>query len=64
MKNVSDTRGRIIHLLEEALALAEEINDGNTGYAIERALDLARAQAFKPFAAGMSRAKRLAGSLS
>jgi len=39
MKNVSDTRGRIIHLLEEALALTDEINDGDTGYAIERALD-------------------------
>jgi len=50
MTDASDTRGRIIHLLEQALALADEINDGDTGYAIERALDLARAQAFKPFA--------------
>ena len=49
MKDASDTRGRIIHLLEEALALADEIKDGDTGYAIERALDVARGQAFKPF---------------
>jgi hypothetical protein len=47
MTDASDTRGRIIHLLEEALTLADEIADGDTGYAIERALDIARAQAFK-----------------
>src|SRR5690242_3811194 len=29
--------------------LADEIADRDTGYAIERALDIARAQAFKPF---------------
>jgi DNA-binding MarR family transcriptional regulator len=49
MKDASDSRGRIIHLLEKALAFADEINDGDTGYAIERALDVVRAQAFKPF---------------
>jgi len=50
MKDLSDTRGQMINLLEQALALADEINDGDTGYAIERALDVARAHAFKPFA--------------
>jgi hypothetical protein len=41
-------RGELIALLESALALAEEINDGTTSYLIERALDEARAQQFKP----------------
>jgi hypothetical protein len=41
-------RGELIALLESALALAEEINDGTTGYLVERALDEARAQQFKP----------------
>jgi hypothetical protein len=49
MEDASDSRGRILDLLEAALALADEINDGDTGYAIERALDAARAQAFRPF---------------
>jgi hypothetical protein len=31
-----------------ANTLAEEINDGTTGYLIERALDEARAQQFNP----------------
>jgi len=39
----------MIKLLEDALALADELNDGGTGYLIERALDEARAQHFKPF---------------
>jgi hypothetical protein len=33
----------------DALALADEINDCTTCYLIERALDEARAQLFKPF---------------
>jgi hypothetical protein len=41
-------RGELIALLESAQALAEEINDGTTSYLIERALDEARAQQFKP----------------
>ena len=41
-------RGELIALLESALGLAEQINDGTTGYLIERALDEARAQQFKP----------------
>jgi hypothetical protein len=34
--------------LKEALVLADQINDGETGYAIERALDIARSQTCKP----------------
>jgi hypothetical protein len=49
MKDANESRGKIIHLLEQALGLADEINDGETGYAIERGLDVARAQIFKPF---------------
>jgi len=41
-------RGEIIRYLEEALALADEIEDGKTGYLIERALDEVRAGQFKP----------------
>jgi hypothetical protein len=41
----SGTRAR--HL-EDALALADEIEDGNTGYLIERALDEARSRQFRP----------------
>jgi hypothetical protein len=39
----------LIRHLEDALALADELNDGTTSYVIERALDYARAQQFKPF---------------
>jgi hypothetical protein len=49
MTDTTDTRGRINDSLEQALALAEQINDGDAAYAIERALDVARAQAFKLF---------------
>jgi hypothetical protein len=48
--NSAQKRGELIALLESALALAEEINDGTTSYLIERALDEARAQQFKPIA--------------
>jgi len=34
--------------LEDALALADEINDGATGFLIERALDEARSWQFRP----------------
>jgi hypothetical protein len=43
-------RGEIIKHLEEALALADEIDDGATGYLIERALDEARSRHFRPLA--------------
>ena len=45
----ADSRGKLIHYLEDALALADELNDGTTGYLIERALDEARTHHFKPF---------------
>jgi hypothetical protein len=39
-------RGEILKLLEEALAAADELKDGNVGFLIERALDEARARFF------------------
>jgi hypothetical protein len=45
--DTAQKRGELIALLESALALAEEINDGTTSYLVERALDEARAQQFK-----------------
>jgi DNA-binding ferritin-like protein len=47
MSNSPDKRGQIIKLLEQALALADELGDGNTGYLIERALDEARSRQFR-----------------
>jgi hypothetical protein len=41
-------RGQIIKYLEDALVLADELEDGSTGYLIERALDEARSRQFKP----------------
>ena len=46
--DAADTRGKIIKLLEEAMDLAEQLEDGPTGYLIERALDQARATQFRP----------------
>jgi len=43
-----EKRGQLIRQLEEALALAEDLKDGATTYLIERALDEARAQQFRP----------------
>ena len=42
-------RRNVIKPLEDALALADELNAGGTGYLIECTLDEARAQPFKPF---------------
>jgi hypothetical protein len=42
MVDQADKRGQLIRYLEDALPLADEIEDGNTGYLIERALDEAR----------------------
>src|ERR1700730_11652863 len=39
--------GRIIRHLEDALAIADEIEDGEAGYLIERALDAARSRLFR-----------------
>jgi hypothetical protein len=47
MANEPTKRGDLIHLLEQALAAAEQLGDGRTEYLIERALDEARAQQFR-----------------
>jgi hypothetical protein len=47
MISEAEKRGQIIRHLEEALALADEIEDGNTGFLTERALDEARSQQFR-----------------
>jgi hypothetical protein len=41
-------RGFLLRHLEDALALADEIEDGHTGYLIEHALDEARSRQFIP----------------
>jgi hypothetical protein len=47
MSSPPEKRGEIIKLPEQALALADELGDGNTGYLTERALDEARSQQFR-----------------
>jgi hypothetical protein len=47
MMNDAEKRGQLIRHLEDALALADEIGDGHTGYLIERALDGARSRQFR-----------------
>jgi len=47
MINAVEKRGQIIKYLEEALGLANEIEDGKTGYLIECALDWARSEQFR-----------------
>ena len=44
----TEQRGKVIKLLENALTLAEDMEDGTTAYLIERALDEARSQQFTP----------------
>jgi hypothetical protein len=44
----ADKRGQLIRMLEDALELAEDLKDGTTGYLIERAIDSARADKFRP----------------
>jgi hypothetical protein len=48
MIDAAENRGQIIRHLEDALALADELEDGQTGFLIERALDEARSRQFKP----------------
>ena len=48
MRDDAEKRGKLIRQLEDALSLTEELNDPMTGYLIERALDEARAQQFRP----------------
>jgi hypothetical protein len=43
-----EERGRLIAHLENALAIADEIQDSATGFLIERALDEARSRQFQP----------------
>jgi hypothetical protein len=38
----------MIKLLEEAMTMAEELGDSATAYLIERAIDQARAEMFRP----------------
>ena len=47
-KDATEKRGKLIRQLEDALALTEELDDLITGLLIERALDEARAQQFRP----------------
>jgi DNA-binding ferritin-like protein len=48
MIDSAQKRGELIKHLEEALALADELQDRTTGYLIERALDEARSRQFRP----------------
>jgi hypothetical protein len=45
--DLPEKRGEIIRHLEDALAIADEIEDGETGYLIARALDAARSRLFR-----------------
>jgi len=47
MIDPASKRGELINRLEDALAVAEELEDWLTSYMIERALDEARAQMFR-----------------
>jgi DNA-binding ferritin-like protein len=47
MTESPEKRGQIIEHLEQALALADELGDGDTGFLIERALDEARSRQFR-----------------
>lgn len=44
----AEKRGEMIRLLEAAQDIAEDLEDGTTGYLIEMALDSARAEQFRP----------------
>jgi hypothetical protein len=46
MIDPASKRGELINL-EDAMAIADELEDGATGYLIERALDEARSQLFR-----------------
>jgi hypothetical protein len=47
MIDTTSKRGELIRHLEDAMVIADELEDGTTGYLIERALDEARAQYFR-----------------
>jgi hypothetical protein len=44
----AEKRGQLIKHLEDAFALADELQDGEIGFLIERALDEARSRQFRP----------------
>jgi hypothetical protein len=48
MTNPAEKYGHLIKHLEDALALAEEMQDGGIGFLVERALDEARSRPFRP----------------
>jgi hypothetical protein len=48
MINSAEKRGHLIKHLEEAFALADEMQDGEIGFLIERALDEAHSRQFRP----------------
>jgi hypothetical protein len=48
MINPGDRRRELIKLLDEAMAVAKELDDTTTVYLIDRALDAARAPLFGP----------------
>jgi hypothetical protein len=48
MLDAGKKRGVMIEHLEGALALADELGDGTTGYLIERALDETRSRSICP----------------
>jgi hypothetical protein len=48
MTDPADKRGQLIKHLEEAFALADEMEDGEIEFLIERALDEARSRQFRP----------------
>jgi hypothetical protein len=48
MIDLAEKRGQLIKCLEDALTLAEQLDDGTTEYLIERALDEVCSRQFKP----------------
>ena len=52
MIDTASKRGELIKHLEDAMAIADELEDGMTGYLIESVLDEARAQYFRLPSAG------------
>ena len=50
--DTADRYGKLIRLLEEAMAVADDLEDDTTGYLIERSLDEARSRLFRLPSAG------------
>jgi hypothetical protein len=48
MTDEAEKRGQLIRHLEDALMRTDEIEDGQIGFLIERALDEARSRQFRP----------------